>query len=299
MFWTWFARLPGNSLVFFGEVTTQFDMDSLLKDIDTEIISIHFYNANPLKYASFLSFNNGSVSYDFLGECLESNNWVNLENDLNELESLISIGNYNSITINASKYLDKEFSLIQELAFSLSHGVEYLNLLTDKGINAQVIASKMQFTFGIGTNYFFEISKIRAFRKLWDMVLSEYNVKETYATIHSETTEEITNDQDKNYDILRNTTKSMSAIIGGCDYLAVLPHDKIESKLEFSNRISRNIHHILREEAFFDKVNNPSDGSYYIENITNEIVYKSWELFQEIENQGGFLYCAQNNLIQK
>ena len=239
------------------------------------------------------------MSYDFLGDCLEANNWDKHESNLGEIEALVTSENYKSITVNASKYLEYNFTTIQEIGFSLSQGVEYLNMLTEKNIDASLVASKMQFTFGIGSNYFFEIAKIRAFRKLWELVLIGYNVSDTYTTIHSETKISSQNESDKNYNILRNTTKAMSAVIGGCDYLAILPHDKEKTNLQFSKRIARNIQHILKEEAFFDKVINPADGAYYIEHLTDKIASEAWGLFQEVENQGGFLFCSQNKLIQK
>jgi methylmalonyl-CoA mutase len=159
-------------------------------------------------------------------------------------------------------------------------------LLTDKGIEANKIASKMQFSFSISTNYFFEIAKLRAARKLWQLVLEQYEIENTSMNIHSETSIETSSKEDVNFDILRNTTKAMSAIIGGCDSLTVRPHDT--EKMSFANRIARNVQNILKEEAFFDKVKNPADGSYYIENLTEEIASKSWSLFQQIETEGGF-----------
>ena len=155
----------------------------------------------------------------------------------------------------------------------------------------------MQFNFKIGTNYFFEIAKIRAARILWNTILKEYKVDNSEMYIHSETSVIKKTEEDQNYNILRNTTKSMSAIIGGSNSLTVLPHDTNETKIDFSNRIARNIQHILKEEAFFDKVNNPADGSYYIEELTEKIADKSWKLFQEIEEKGGFLSCLSSGII--
>ena len=88
----------------------------------------------------------------------------------------------------------------------------------------------------------------------------------------------------------------MSAIFGGCDSLTVHPFDK---EVSFSSRIARNVQHILKEESFLDKVNNPADGAYYIEALTDEIAQKSWSLFQEIEKEGGFLKAIENNFLAK
>ena len=268
-----------NSILFIGEILNQADMDDLLKDIQSEIIELHFYSSDPKLISTFITPTQGSISYD----TLENNEGIEKLVELTK-----STKRFKTITINS----DDNKSIINELAHSLSKGVEYLNLLTDKGINAEQIASKMQFSFAISTNYFFEIAKLRAARKLWQLILEQYKVQNTPMLIHSETSIENTSVEDVNFDILRNTTKAMSAIIGGCDSLTVRPHDN--EKLDFSNRIARNVQHILREEAFFDKVINPADGAYYIEQLTQEIANKAWSSFQEIEINGGYIAYANN-----
>lgn len=270
-----------NSLLFIGEINTKAEMNVLLNDIQTDIIEVHFYNSNPKSTSKLVNLTQGSISYDILSE---SDN-VTIE----ELADLTT-ANSNIKTITVKHISD--ISIVKELAYSLSKGLEYLNLLTDKGIEATIIANKMQFTFGISTNYFFEIAKLRAARKLWQLILEQYDVKDSSMAIHSETSIERSSIEDVNFDILRNTTKAMSAIIGGCNSLTVRPHNN--EKLDFSNRIARNVQHILKEEAFFDKVNNPADGAYYIEHLTDEIANKAWHSFQEIENKGGYIAYAKN-----
>jgi methylmalonyl-CoA mutase len=115
--------------------------------------------------------------------------------------------------------------------------------------------------------------------------------------IHSETSKETGSVEDLNYEILRNTTKSMSAIVGGCDSLTVNPHDSSNEKIDFSNRIARNSHQILKEESFFNKVKKPADGAYYIEELTEQFATKAWALFQELEKDGGFLASSQSGKI--
>ena len=260
-------------------------MDLLLKDIQSDIIELHFYNSNPKQTSSFIPLNQGSISNDTLEKSTHL--------DIQELVDLTnSDTRFRTITVNSNA----NESIINELAQSLSKGVEYLNLLTDKGIDNQLIASKMQFTFGISTNYFFEIAKLRAARKLWQVILEQYKILDTTMVIHSETSIEKSSVEDENFDILRNTTKAMSAIIGGCNSLTVRPHDS--EKLNFSNRIARNVQNILKEEAFFDKVINPADGSYYIEHLTEEIASKAWASFQEIENKGGYINFSKNTGLE-
>lgn len=288
------------SILFVGQINTHTEMTQLLKDIQTEIIEVHFYNSSLNKTLELAPNINGSISYDYLNEYLTSGKWFSSkENDFEELKNITgSTQKIKTITVNGSFYKNIGYTAIQEVAFILNQGVEYFNILTDKGIDAKIIASKIQFTFGMGTNYFFEIAKIRAARILWKLILNQYKVNDISMTLNCETSIPDYFDDDKNYNILRNTTKAMSAIIGGCDSLSILPHDNTESNLNFSNRISRNIQHLLKEEAFFDKVNNPADGSYFIEYLTTEIANKAWILFKEIESKGGFINCVDNGFIK-
>jgi methylmalonyl-CoA mutase len=285
-----------NSLLFIGDISTQEEMNTLLKDIQIDILDIHFYSSKIKQIADLITLKEGSISFDFLGEQLNNEAPIQLDG----LVELIDTNNsFKTITVNGALYNTENSTIIQELAFSLSHAVEYLNLLTNKGLSASAIANNMQFTFSIGTNYFFEIAKIRAARILWKLVLEQYQVKGLSMDIHSETSSIDFSEENVASNILRNTTKAMSAVVGGCDSLTVLPHDKTTSTIDFSNRIARNVQHLLKEEAFFDKVNNPADGSYYIENLTHELTEKAWILFQDMEKQGGFLPCIVNNFISQ
>ncbi|PCI96115.1 MAG: hypothetical protein COB15_11355 [Flavobacteriales bacterium] len=287
-----------NSILFIGEINSQKEMNELLSEIQTEIIEIHFYNSNPKKTSTFIKLNRGSISYDYLSEAYLSKN-DSIDKNIDDLaENTSSNTNIKTITVNGVNYANNGFSLSEEIGLSLAQAVEYFNLLIDRGIKPSKIANSIQFSFGIETNYFFEIAKIRAARKLWDIILEQYQVTDTTMDIHSETTITKNSEEDNNYDILRNTTKAMSAIIGGCDSLTILPHDDSETNIGFSNRIARNIQHILKEEAFFDKVNNPADGAYYIEELTDKIASKSWTFFQEIEKKGGFLACIDKGVIK-
>ncbi len=287
-----------NSILFIGKIKDQQEMDVLLNKIDTTIIELHFYNSTPNHTLSLVHLQQGSITYDYLGELFISSKWnSNQKNDINELTTLTKVENsLKTIEVNGSNYSNLGATVIQEVAFTLNQAVEYLHLLTDKGIAATILASKIQFTFGIGSNYFFEIAKIRAARMLWKLILTQYQVEDAeYMSIHSITSSNNLTNTETHLNILRTTTEAMSAIMGGCDSLSVLPYDK---SINFSERIARNIQHILKEEAFLDKVKNPADGSYYIEQLTDEIAKNAWTLFQEVEKKGGFLSCLESNFIK-
>lgn len=210
---------------------------------------------------------------------------------------------FRTIQINASNFNNAGADIVQELAFALSMGSEYMSQLTDRQINGEVAASKIRFSFGIGSNYFLEIAKLRAARLLWSAVMTGFSPENTdnlKMDIHCVTSEWNKSVYDPYVNLLRTQTEAMSAILGGTDSLTVEPFDKVfRNPEEFSERIARNQQLILKEEAYFDKVADPAAGSYYIETLTNKIAEAAWNLFLEIDEQGGFLACLRSGLIQK
>jgi methylmalonyl-CoA mutase len=215
----------------------------------------------------------------------------------------VSLPRYRNIQINGSNFVNAGSGIVQELAFSISMAVEYLTQLTERGISAQEAALKMRFSFGIGSNYFMEIAKLRAARILWSLIADAYGPSDKKAfrmEIHSVT--KVRNDTvaDPYINMLRTQTEAMSAVLGGTDSLTVNPFD-ISANIpdEFPERIARNQQLILKEEAWFDKVTDPSAGSYYIENLTALIAENSWKLFLSIENAGGFLSALNSGFVQE
>ncbi|MFW6157664.1 MAG: methylmalonyl-CoA mutase family protein, partial [Balneolaceae bacterium] len=194
-------------------------------------------------------------------------------------------------------------SIIQELAIALATGNEWIARLTDLEVPAGVVASHLHFTFAVGSNYFPEIAKLRAFRLLWEQVTGQYLDEEdgkARAYIHAETSGWNKTLYDAHNNILRSTTEALSAVIGGCDSLTVRPFDEpLHTPGAFSRRIARNSQLILREEAYADKVVDPAAGSYYIETLTDKIAEKAWSEFQEIEKLGGMMKALEQRYIQK
>lgn len=302
-----------NSIQFVNEIDSQNDFDTLLKGIDIEIIHLHFYNPNPNQTLNFLtSFCEkrnikpinlkGSISYDYLGELLIRGNWnTGQHEDLSDIFAISKVPNpFKTISVNGLYFNNAGSTIIQELAFSFCQAVEYLNYLTDNNLDVKNISNKFVFNFGISSNYFFEIAKIRAAKILWKLILNQYNVSDTPIYINSVSTFTNFSCFDEHNNILRTTTEAMSAIIGGSNSIYVLPFDKLlGTSPKSSDRIAINILHILKEEAFLDKVSDASKGSYYIESLTDEMVEKSLQLFKEIEQKGGFLANIKNGFIQE
>lgn len=207
-----------------------------------------------------------------------------------------------TIGVEAYVFSDAGSSLVQELAFGMSAGSEYINILTESGFTADEIASKLKFTFSVGSNYFMEIAKFRAARMLWANITKTYGSENTDSqkiNIHAVTSQWNMTVYDSYVNMLRGTTEAMSASLGGVDSLEVLPFDySYREPSAFSNRIARNTQIILKEEAYFDKINDPAAGSYYIENLTASIADEGWKLFKTTEEKGGYIKALEERVIQ-
>ena len=157
----------------------------------------------------------------------------------------------------------------------------------------------MIFQVAIGSNYFFEIAKLRALRVLYKALAKEYGFNQD-CLIFAEPTRRNKTIYDYNTNMLRTTTECMSAIFGGANVVNNLPYDAVYHKdNEFGDRISRNQLLVLKHESYFDKVSNPADGAYYIEELTNSLSEKALNLFKDIETNGGFLTMLKDGTIQR
>lgn len=250
----------------------------------------------------------GAIEADPIGRLmLNGTLCIPIEDGFDYLASLTGAAsefpNLRTIHLKASHFTNAGADIIQELAFGISMGNEYMSQLAERGLSADLAASKIRFSFGTGSNYFPEMAKIRAARLLWSVVMVGYKQSKNESSkmdVHCVTSEWNKTVYDPYVNMLRTQTESMSAILGGTDSLTVEPFDIVfRQPDEFSERIARNQQLILKEEAYFDKVADPSAGSYYIENLTNLIADNAWKLFLEIEDLGGFLTCLKSGVIQK
>jgi len=268
----------------FGKVTIYFQFGFLDADFTNQLIS-------------YLSEKNTRSFYniDLLGNLAKSGNWYHNKNkDHQQLETILSA--YPSeeiISIDTSLYQNAGANSVQQLAYALAHANEYLNHF-DKNDKL-----KVTFKVAVGSNYFFEIAKIRALRILYATLATEYGIQETCHILASPTRRNKTV-YEYNSNMLRTTTEAMSAILGGADAVCNQPYDALYHKSnEFGERISRNQLLVLKSESYFDQVSNIADGSYYIESLTNDLAQKALELFKEIEKTGGFLKQLLAGAIQK
>jgi methylmalonyl-CoA mutase len=188
-----------------------------------------------------------------------------------------------AVCANGYDFNDAGSSIVQETAYALGEALDYMKTFTGKyGLCPTLVASKIRFKLSIGSNYFMEIAKLRAARVLWADIAKSFNAEDEACKMQCDAVTSIWNQTlyDSYVNMLRGTTESMSAAIGGVHSLTVLPFDAAyQTPTEFSNRIARNIQIILKEESHFNVVVDPAGGSYYIEELTESIKAAAGALF--------------------
>ncbi|WP_372774099.1 methylmalonyl-CoA mutase family protein [Mangrovibacterium sp.] len=220
----------------------------------------------------------------------------------NLIERSAKMPKYRVIAVNAKNYGNAGASVVQELAFALAQGAEYLSALTEAGVEVDAATEKMKFNFSVSANYFMEIAKLRAGRMLWAQIVKAYAPKSDASCkmyVHAETGSWNKSIYDPYVNMLRTQTEAMSAALGGADSITVLPFNAIfEEPTTFSDRIARNQQLLLKEESHFDKIVDPAAGSYYVEELTASIIDETWKLFLAIQDKGGFVAAAKESFIQ-
>jgi methylmalonyl-CoA mutase len=189
---------------------------------------------------------------------------------------------------------------VQELGFTLAAGISYLNAMIERGIEINSACDDVSFSFAIGTSYFHQIAKLRAFRVLWARVVEAFGGAKDAAAAHisARTARWDKSIYDAHVNILRATTEAMSAAIGGCAALIVGAFDETYRRPdEFSRRLARNTQLILKHEAGLDRVGDPAGGSYFLEWLTDALAREAWTLMQQIEAAGGYAKAEQSGII--
>lgn len=247
----------------------------------------------------------GGIINDILGRyftsgSLSDNDWITEATILRKVQEQPF---FKCITISSHHFHNAGANIAQEIAYTLASAIEVIDKLSEQGIDLQEIVQKIEFSNSVGTNYFGEIAKLRALKFLWKKILTEgYGLKdEKYLgiSIHCITSSFYNASITPNTNMLRATTEAMSAIIGGCDALSIRPYDETyQDADDFSRRVARNISTILKEESYFDKVVDPSAGSYFIESLTFQMAEEAFDILKNVESAGGIIEAFQKNLIQ-
>jgi methylmalonyl-CoA mutase len=290
----------GAEAIYFSS-ESEFNVSKVFQNFPFEKASIYFnfsfLSENfILQLKRYLSKKNATVFYniDLVGNLSKTGNWFqNLKKDHADLESILNqTSSSTMLSVDTTIFQNAGANCVQQLAYALAHVNEYLNHFSENKL-------KITFKVAVGGNYFFEIAKIRALRKLYAALASQYNMPIECHIIAMPSLRNKTL-YDYNINMLRTTTECMSAVLGGADTIINLPYDALYHKSnEFGERISRNQLIILKSESYFDMVSNPADGSYYIESLTQELADKGLALFKNIEAGGGYLHQLKAGILQK
>lgn len=277
------------------------NIEKLLEKLPLEKTSIYFHlsflSIDFVKRIDTVAKSNNAqifVQIDPISNLAKDGNWhKNLESDFDILNTIsISCQNINFLSIDGSLYQNAGANIVQQIAYTLAHANEYFNRVA-------TISKPIVLQVAVGTNYFFEIAKLRSLRLLFDLIAKEYD-HDLSCHILAIPTKRNKTLYDYNVNMLRTTTECMSAILGGADAVSNLAYDALYHKdNEFGDRISRNQLLVLKHESYFDKVSNPADGSYYIENLTQQLSEKALTLFKDIEANGGFITQLIEGTIQR
>lgn len=301
-----------------GDDVNAENIKTLLNDICPEAVELNFSTCNRkslelvkilVDYLKSKDVNlsecYGSVNYDpfkpILKHGTDNSEWAAKAAEV--ALAAESLPNFRVLNVNATKFNNAGAYIYQELGFALANGNEILSKLVEKGLDATLVAKKIKFNFGIGSNYFMEVAKFRAARWLWAEIVKAYTpnaecgcAAKIYA--HAETSTYNMTTFDAHVNLLRSQTEAMSASIAGVNSLTVLPFDEsFKDSDNFSERIARNQQLLLKEECHFDKITDPSAGSYYIENLTSSIAEEAWKLFLEID-ENGFYAALKAGTVQ-
>ncbi|MCW7482983.1 methylmalonyl-CoA mutase family protein [Leptospira kanakyensis] len=242
--------------------------------------------------------------FDPYGSALKDGELGIEENTIGKtFSSLAGTKGFAGVGIHSYFLRDAGASIGQELTYSLSWGVDYLNRHLDAGVGIEDAAANIWFWMGIGSDYFTEIAKFRAFRILWTEILNAYKPglgESLPALIVGRTSNFQFTAYDPYVNMLRGTTAAMSAVMGGADFVSVLPFDsEYSAQQELGKRIARNSQLLLRYESYLDKVEDPAAGSYYLEVLTKKLAESAWAKFQGLEKDGGFGEAIKKGSIQK
>ncbi len=248
----------------------------------------------------------GTIQNDILKEFMVRNTYIyppepsmRIIADIIEYTSA-QMPKFNSISISGYHMQEAGANLVQELAFTLADGREYVRAALARGMNVDDFAGRLSFFFAIGMNFFMEAAKLRAARLLWHRIMSEFNPKKQGSLMlrtHCQTSGVSLQEQDPYNNVIRTAYEAMAAALGGTQSLHTNALDEaIALPTDFSARIARNTQLILQEETGITKVIDPLAGSFYVESLTAELAEKAWALIQEVEELGGMTKAVASGM---
>ncbi len=248
----------------------------------------------------------GTIQNDILKEFMVRNTYVYPpEPSMRIIADIIgytseNMPKFNSISISGYHMQEAGANLVQELAFTLADGREYVRTAIAAGMDVDKFAPRLSFFFAIGMNFFMEAAKLRAARLLWSKIMAEFDPKDERSSMlrtHCQTSGVSLQEQDPYNNVIRTAYEAMSAVLGGTQSLHTNALDEaIALPTDFSSRIARNTQLILQEETGVTNVVDPLAGSYYVESLTNELAEKAWALIEEVEELGGMTKAVASGM---
>ncbi len=248
----------------------------------------------------------GTIQNDILKEFMVRNTYVyppepsmRIVADIIEFTAK-EMPKFNSISISGYHMQEAGANLVQELAYTLADGREYVRTAIARGMNVDDFAGRLSFFFAIGMNVFMEAAKLRAARLLWHRIMSEFAPKKASSSMlrtHCQTSGVSLQERDPYNNVIRTAYEAMAAALGGTQSLHTNALDEaIALPTEFSARIARNTQLILQEETGITHVIDPLAGSYYVESLTAELADKAWALIEEVEAMGGMTKAVASGI---
>ena len=248
----------------------------------------------------------GTIQNDVLKEFMVRNTYIyppepsmRIVSDIIEFTAN-EMPKFNSISISGYHMQEAGANLVQELAFTLADGREYVRTAIAAGMDVDKFAPRLSFFFAIGMNFFMEASKLRAARLLWHRIMSEFepkNPKSSMLRTHCQTSGVSLQEQDPYNNVVRTAYEAMAAALGGTQSLHTNALDEaIALPTDFSARIARNTQLILQEETGVTNVVDPLAGSYYVEKLTHDLATEAWKLIEEVEELGGMTKAVASGM---
>jgi methylmalonyl-CoA mutase len=248
----------------------------------------------------------GTIQNDILKEFMVRNTYIyppepsmRIVADIIEFTAT-EMPKFNSISISGYHMQEAGATAVQELAFTIADGLEYVRSALAKGLDVDAFAGRLSFFFAIGMNFFMEVAKLRAARVLWHRVMTQFEPAKPQSLMlrtHCQTSGVSLTEQDPYNNVVRTAVEAMAAVLGGTQSLHTNAFDEaLGLPTEFSARIARNTQLILAEETGITKVVDPLGGSYYIEALTNELVEAAWALIEEVEELGGMTKAVASGM---
>jgi methylmalonyl-CoA mutase len=239
----------------------------------------------------------GTIQNDILKEFMVRNTYIYPpEPSMRIVSDIIAytsanMPKFNSISISGYHMQEAGATQLQELAFTIADGAEYVRAAMASGLDIDKFAGRLSFFFAIGMNFFMEVAKLRAARLLWHRVMTKLGAKDERSKMlrtHCQTSGVSLQEQDPYNNVIRTTIEAMAAVLGGTQSLHTNALDEaIALPTDFSARIARNTQLVIQEETGITKVVDPLGGSYYVEALTNELAEKAWEIIERVEAEGG------------